>query len=125
MITIYKGLSMNIIFKNSIENIDEKYTVLDLDTFKLADGSLHTACCIVENIPIMELSQTENLKELHATLIKEYGQKNWAYCEQALEHLGGKWGGELDTFYQDLTKRIELYKDMDLDDDWSPIIVKD
>ena len=49
----------------------------------------------------MEMSQTESLKELHANLIKYYGLKKWDYCEQAIEQLMGKWGGELDTFYQD------------------------
>lgn len=115
---------MHIIFKNSLPGLNEKYTVLDLDTFQLPDGSLHTACCVLENIPIMELSQIDNLKELHNNLIKEYGQKNWSFCEQALEHLTGKWGGELDSFYKDLKKRIESLQDKDLDDNWTPVIIK-
>ena len=115
---------MHIIFKQTEIAIDDKYTVLDLDTFRLPDGNQHTACCVVENIPILELSQTDNLKELHATLIKEYGQRNWDYCEQALEHLIGKWGGEVDTFYLDLKRRIEQFKDMNLDDSWTPVITK-
>jgi hypothetical protein len=115
---------MNIIFKENLQDIPEKYTVLDLDTFSMPDGSIHTACCLVENIPITELSQTQNLKELHAGLIKNYSQKNWAYCEQALEHLRGKWGGELDTYYADLQARIEQLKTLDPDDSWSPVIVK-
>ena len=115
---------MHIIFKQNEIAIDDKYTVLDLDTFSLPDGSVHTACCVVENIPILELSQTENLKELHATLIKEYGKKNWDYCEQALDHLVGKWGGEVDTFYLDLKRRINHLKTQDLDNSWTPVIAK-
>jgi hypothetical protein len=115
---------MNIIFKTNLPPAGDKYVVLDLDTFKFPDGSLHTACCVVENIPIEELSQVLGLKELHETLLKEYGQRNWNYCEQALEHLVGKWGGELDTFYIDLKQRIELLKDRDFDESWSPIIHK-
>jgi hypothetical protein len=115
---------MNIIFKNTTTNLDQKYTVLDLDTFSFPDGSLHTACCVLESIPILELSQTENLKDLHAMLIKEYGQKNWDYCEQAVNHLLGKWGGEVDTFYLELKRRIEQFKDTDLDDSWTPVIPK-
>lgn len=116
---------MNIIFKNSITELDTKYTVLELDTFRFPDGTLHTACCVVENIPIMEFSQTENLKNLHANLIENYRQKNWNYCEQALEHLVGKWGGEVDSFYQDLQARINQLKTMILPDEWSPVIPKD
>jgi hypothetical protein len=115
---------MNIIFKKNLINIDEKYTVLELDTFSLPDESLHTAYCVIENIPIMELAQTENLKELHANLIKNYALKDWNYCEQALEHLTGKWGGEVDSFYHELATRIEHLKTRDLDDSWTPIIAK-
>jgi hypothetical protein len=116
---------MNIIFKSNLPAIDQKYTVLDLDTFKMPDGSIHTACCVVEHIPITELPSTENLKTLHSDLITNYGQKNWNFCEQAIEQLMGKWGGELDSFYQELTNRIKLFKTLDLDDSWTPIIAKE
>ena len=116
---------MNIIFKNATtENLYQKYTTLDLDTFMLPDGSQHTACCVVENIPILELAQTAHLKELHADLIKNYRLKNWNFCEQAIEHLLGKWGGELDSYYHELTARIKKLKELDLDDNWSPVIPK-
>lgn len=115
---------MNIIFKENAQAIQEKYTVLDLDTFSMPDGSVHTACCVIENIPIMEISQTAGLKQLHADLIQNYGQRNWAYCEQAIEHLMGKWGGEIDTFYLDLKTRIDRLKTLDLNDSWSPVIPK-
>jgi len=116
---------MHIIFKNNAALIDQKYTVLDLDTFSLPDGSLHTACCVVENIPIMELGQSASLKELHANLLTNYAKRNWNYCEQAIDHLMGKWGGELDTFYQELSQRIQLFKTQDLDDTWTPVIARE
>jgi hypothetical protein len=113
---------MNIIFKSNLPAVDDKYTVLDLDTFQLPDGSVHTACCIVETIPITELPATESLKELHANLIKNYADQDWNFCEQAIEHLIGKWGGELDTFYIELKTRIDQLKTLNLDDTWSPVI---
>ena len=115
---------MHIIFKKHAPLLEEKYTILDLDTFSLPDGSQHTACCVVENIPIVELAETDNLKKLHAGLIANYGLKNWNHCEQAIEQLTGKWGGELDTFYQELTTRIKGLKTQDLDDSWTPVIPK-
>jgi hypothetical protein len=124
MITIYRGTAMHIIFKKNIIDVDEKYIVLDLDTFQLPDGSLHTACCVVENVPILELAQIPQLKELHTNLMLEYGKRNWNYCEQAIDHLTGKWGGEMDSFYMDLKTRIDSLKDKDLDDSWSPVIPK-
>jgi len=98
--------------------------VLDLDTFRLPDGNVHTACCVVENMPIQELAQADNFKELHANLILEYGKRNWNYCEQAIEQLVGKWGGELDSFYAELNTRIARLKTLNLDDSWSPVIPK-
>jgi hypothetical protein len=115
---------MHIIFKEQLQSILEKYTVLELDTFKMADGAKHTACCVIENLPIVELSQVQHFKELHENLIKNYGLKNWDFCEHALEHLMGKWGGELDSFYTDLKNRIQKLKTMTLDDSWSPIIAR-
>jgi hypothetical protein len=115
---------MNIIFKTNTPNIDEKYTILDLDTFSLPDGSLHTACCVVENIPVAELPITKQLTELHTNLIHNYSQRNWNYCEQAIEQLVGKWGGDLDSFYQELLTRIKQLKTQDLDNTWTPVIAK-
>ncbi len=115
---------MHIIFKENLKDIPEKYTVLDLDTFVVPDGSIHTACCLIENIPITEMSQTENLKQLHDSLIKNYSKKNWTYCEQAIEQLMGKWGGEIDSFYEDLLARVKHLKTQDLNDSWSPVLSK-
>ena len=115
---------MNIIFKENSAEIREKYTVLDLDTFSLPDGSTHTVCCVVENIPIAELAETESLKDLHANLIENYAKKDWNYCEQAIEQLVGKWGGDVDSFYVELQKRVDMLKTMTLPADWTPIIPK-
>jgi hypothetical protein len=115
---------MNIIFKENSEAIGKKYVVLDLDTFSVPDGSTHTVCCVVENIPITELSDTENLKALHADLIASYGQRRWNQCEQAIEQLVGKWGGEVDSFYKELQTRIDRLKTITLPDNWTPVIPK-
>lgn len=115
---------MNIIFKENSQEIREKYTVLDLDTFQMPDGSVHTACCVVENIPIEELSQIDSLKEIHAGLIDNYAKKNWTACEQALQQLQGKWGGELDSYYEDISNRVTRLKTLNLDDSWSPVLTK-
>jgi hypothetical protein len=115
---------MHIIFKENSEAIAKKYVVLDLDTFSVPDGSIHTVCCVVENIPITELAETEGLKTLHASLIERYAQRDWAGCEEAIEQLTGKWGGEIDSFYQDLQTRINQLKTITLSESWSPIIPK-
>lgn len=100
---------MNIVFgDDNIKEIDSKYTVLELDTFAIDKTSTHiTAYCLVENLPIAEMSQLDNLRDLHKNLIKNYRNKNWDYCEQAIEHLKNCWNGELVTFYQELDLRIK------------------
>jgi hypothetical protein len=115
---------MNIIFKENSQEIREKYTVLDLDTFQMPDGSVHTACCVIENIPIQELSQIDSLRQLHEGLIDNYAKKNWVQCEQALQQLRGKWGGDLDSYYEDISNRVKRLKTLNLDDSWSPVLTK-
>lgn len=115
---------MNIIFgRDQADAMKEKYTILELDTFKFGDQHI-TAFCAVDSIPIIEMPSIENMKNLHENLLIEFRKQNWNYCEQALEHLVGKWNHELDTFYDNITQRINECKEQELNDNWW-IIVKD
>ena len=79
-------------------NLDQKFVVLELDTFRLPpDGRLIPAFCVVENVPIMNLPKVESMKALHHNLLENFRKQDWNYCEQALEHLVGFWGDEVDT----------------------------
>ena len=117
---------MNIIFgREQAASLDSKYTVLELDTIRFGvDSDIVTAFCIVENVPILDMPKVEKMKELHANLMIEYRKQNWNYCEQALEHLVGRWNHEVDTFYDNINKRINECKEQELNDNWW-IIVKD
>jgi hypothetical protein len=117
---------MNIIFdKSHLEELQNKYTVLELDTIRSeSTGQQRTAYCVVENVPILEMAQVESLKSLHANLMDNYRKQNWNYCEQAIEHLMGKWNGELDSFYTDLLGRIASYKETAPDLDWDSVILR-
>lgn len=117
---------MNIIFeKQALEEIGDRYTVLELDTIRLPNNPEPvTAYCLVENIPIMEISQIDMNRDLHKNLIKNYRLKNWKFCEDAIDHLMGKWGRELDSFYQELHNRIISLKQSQLPDDWDGTIQK-
>jgi hypothetical protein len=112
---------MNIIFGlKSVESFEERYTVLELDTFLLQPtNEVVTAYCLVETIPIQEMPAVDSLKELHSNLMAEYGKRNWRYCEDAIAHLTGKWRGELDSFYGELLQRIMKLKQTDLPEDWT------
>ena len=112
---------MNIIFGlESVKPFEERYTVLELDTFLLQPtNEVVTAYCLVETIPVQEMPAIETLKDLHSTLMAEYRKRNWRYCENAIAHLTGKWGGELDSFYGELLQRIMKLKQTDLPADWT------
>ena len=115
---------MHIIFGND-QGLDEKYTVLELDTIQIGkDGPERTAYCIVENIPIEELPALETFKELHATLLKEYRNQKWNDCDRIIAQLMGKWGKELDSFYIELSSRIAGLRTQTLDDSWTGVIEK-
>ena len=117
---------MNIIFdKSHLEQLQSKYTVLELDTIRIESTDQHrTAYCVIENMPILEMAQIESLKNLHANLMDNYRKQNWNYCEQAIEHLLGKWNRELDSFYADLMERIADYKENSPGEDWDSVITR-
>jgi hypothetical protein len=109
---------MNIIFgREQAESMKIKYTILELDTFKIGDQTV-TAFCAVDGIPILDMPRIESMKELHSNLLVEYKKQNWNYCEQALEHLVGFWNHELDTFYNTINQRMLECKNQKLDGDW-------
>ena len=115
---------MNIIFGDSAaQQAREKYIVLELDTFQV-DQQLTTTYALVEKVPLMEMTSLDQFKELHNNLLSEYRKRNWKYCEDAIEHLKGKWNGDLDTFYTVLTERIQDLKTQSLDSTWAGVIVR-
>lgn len=111
---------MNIIFgKENLATLDEKYTVLELDTVRIGvNGPEVAAFCIVESVPILKMPKVVEMKNLHQNLLIEYQRQNWTYCEQALEHLVGFWGNDVDTFYDSIRQRIEENKSKTLEGHW-------
>jgi len=115
---------MHIIFGKHPE-LEEKYTVLELDTIRIGtEGPERTAYCVVENIPLEEMPVVETLRELHEELMQQYRSQNWNRCEIIIGQLKGKWGGEMDSFYVELAVRIANLKSQTLDDAWTGVIEK-
>jgi hypothetical protein len=117
---------MHIILDNhQVDEYKKKYTVLELDTFRvMPDENLVTAWCVVDTIPLMEINVLDNHTRLHSELLRNYRIKNWSFCEQAIEKLLGKWNGELDSFYAEIFTRVTKLKDEELNEDWDGIIDK-
>jgi Rps23 Pro-64 3,4-dihydroxylase Tpa1-like proline 4-hydroxylase len=117
---------MNIIFGDSITTISENYTTLELDTFRKAGNTdTITAYCVVEKPALHEFANMESYKKIHDDVIKYYKQREWNYCEQAIQGLMGRWGGELDTFYTNLLGRVAAFKESEPPEDWDGILIKD
>ncbi len=119
---------MHIIFgKQTAEQMSEKYTLLELDRIQVEpDGVLIDTYCVVdkEQIPLVEVTQIENFKNLHNKLMENYRRKDWNFCTQALEHLHGRWGGSINSFYDEISSRIAKYKEQDPGADWDGSIKK-
>ena len=115
---------MHIILGDQItEELADKYIVLELDSFRISGrDSTVSAFCLVENVPLTELPQADQFRDLHAQMIKNYRLGNWGFCQDAIEHLMGRWNGEMDTFYQDLLARLDNVANQDPAQYWDPAI---
>jgi hypothetical protein len=116
---------MNIILgEEQAKNLREKYTVLELDTFCINDLPPVKSYAVIENLPIPEMFSLDSMIDLHQNMIDQYHKQDWNYCLDALEHLYGRWNGEIDSFYLDITDRIKKLASQSLDDEWTGNIIK-
>lgn len=114
-------------FESSLtDEVRSKYILLPLDTFyfKQADRA-EVAYCLIENAPVTEMMYVDRYLDLHRNLVRNYQERNWKYCEDAMEHLRGRWDGELDSFYDSLAGRIAALKEMELPEGWNGFIERD
>lgn len=101
---------MNIIIgRTRADELREKYTVLELDTIEHTDGMQIEAFCVIpaDKIPLTELPNLKQWTDLHENLVDAYRKGNKSFCEQAIEHLRGKFGGEVDSFYDHIIEVME------------------
>ena len=110
---------MNIIFGPVPDEVLQKYTVLELDTFVDSQKRIATAWCVLETIPLAELLNLSSQLELHSRLLEQYRKRNWEYCQDALNYLQGKWNREVDSFYDIFSERIKDLMLQDLPESWS------
>lgn len=116
-----------ILTEENAKLMEEKYIVLELDLIKVAPNKDSVpAFCIIsfEDVSVDDLPHLEKFKKLHNKLIENYRKRNWEFCEQALEHLPGRWKGTVDSFYNEISQRIAKYKEQDPGEDWDCSIHK-
>ena len=96
-----------IVGRENAEKLRERYTVLDLETVEKDGVSLEVFCLIPgDKIGLADLPQLASWVKLHHDFLNGYHTKQYNYCRQCLDHLMGKFGGEVDTFYDEILRRI-------------------
>lgn len=115
---------MNILLDAHLHpEITEKYMLLELDSVLLpGKDTPTTAYCLIEKLSIEEMFQIEQWCNLHKNFMKNYRLRNWNYCVQALDHLTGRWQGELDSFYSTMRSRIDGFIENDPGSEWSGVL---
>lgn len=94
---------MQIIFSREIaEELKKKYIVLELETINVGEGKIIEAHCVVpgDKIPLDQLPRIEKDIELHNHFVEAIKRKDYRLCADMAPHLMGKFGGELDSFYE-------------------------
>lgn len=117
---------MHIIFdEETKKTLETKYTVLELDTIKQPGlENTITAWAVIETIPFTDIPTIESMRNLHGNLLIEYRKRNWNYCRQAITHLQGRWGGELDSFYAELSGRLDEFEQQEPGPEWDGVYEK-
>ena len=115
---------MNIILESDITSeMQEKYILLELDKFRMPDSTEPvSAYCLLEPLSLEELATAKEFIDLHSNVMPNYRKKNWPYVEHAIEHLMGRWDGQLDSFYTTLASRVTELKASELDHAWDGVI---
>lgn len=99
---------MQIIFSRTVaDELSTKYIVLELEEHQVEDKVLETFCVLsADQIPMTEVVMLDHWKKLHGEFVQANKDKNAKLCRDLKDHLSGKWGGEMDEFYQIVCDRF-------------------
>lgn len=97
---------MQIVWNQAVaQQLKNSHTVLELETFDV-DGERLTAYCIVPPEKVInDITQLDSLIALHKGFVKAMNNKDFNLCIDISTHLKGRFGGELDTFYDEILAR--------------------
>lgn len=98
---------MHIVLTQAVaDELRKKYTVLELDTMPHPDGPVPAFCVLPVEKIAMEMSSLEHNVELHQQLIDAIKTNNTKLAQDLCGVLVGKFGGELDSFYEIVIERV-------------------
>ena len=93
--------------KVAVEQMKNTHTLLELETFDFKGEPVTTYCVIPPEKIFKDLSILPTLKEIHAKFLEAMSNKDLSSCELLSQQLIGRFGGELDTFYEEILKRLK------------------
>ena len=93
--------------KDAVEQLKNTHTLLELETFDVEGTPVTTYCVVPAEKIVFELNTVEHFKDLHSAFVRAYYSNDYKLCKDLSEHLMGKFGGELDTFYEEILSRFK------------------
>ena len=102
---------MQVVFNREIaEQLRERYTVLDLETFTVKDQTLEAFCVVPsEKLAFMDLTKLQEQTSNHAAFVEALKSQDWAKLIAMYDQVRGSFGSELDSFYGEIVSRANLY----------------
>lgn len=104
--------------------LDDKYTLLELETMLIKDGEnpvCNYAVIGPGDIPLENFVRLSQFIPVHEALMKNYKEQNWSFCIQAIGRLKGNIDPFMDTFYDTLASRVSKQQ-TNPNENWTPIL---
>lgn len=97
-----------ILGKENAEALRSRHIVVELESFHVEGKGLVTSYCVVppEAVALGELPDIERYQRIHQAVVDAWNRQDFNTVTEGISHLKGKFGGELDSFYSNLTERI-------------------
>lgn len=116
---------MHIVFTEHIPELHQRFTVLELDTFRDPQTlQQRVAWCVIENVPLDQMCVIEQQCAMHQSLINAYKDAQWDQCLAVLDQLRGCWNQELDSFYDILHQRVLDHQRLGTQSGWDYAVPK-
>jgi hypothetical protein len=116
---------MNILFGNKeIDAIrdESRFTILELDTIQPSSGHENqTAYCVLSDIPLAEIGELQHKVRMHHDMMYFYRTRQWSECRDLIALLLGSWNGEVDSFYNEISKRLDHLETAENLDEWDGV----
>jgi hypothetical protein len=93
--------------KEAAESMKNSHTLLELETFMVKGSPVKTWCAVPpEKIGLDGFATLDRYKKLHESFVDAYNGQDYKLAQDISKYLVGHWGGELDSFYEEILKRI-------------------